>query len=96
MLKLGGLLMKFTFFSILVLVLGNALHWRGRTISDQVRIHMAHAERTELYETVKAWAERITLDAKKGATKRANQMTIEEIPATERQKLNALIRELNH
>lgn len=99
MLKTIGFCLKLTVFSFLVLILGNWLRWNGRTISDQVKLRMAHAERTDLYETVRGWATTVTSDAKKGVQKRLERASgpqaQEEISSSERQKLKALIRELN-
>ena len=95
MLKLIGYVIKLVLFSAFILILGNAVHWEGKTISDQVKLRMSHAERSDLYGSVRGWAEKITLDAKQGATQRAKRVFVEEIAPSERQKLNALIRELN-
>lgn len=96
MLKIVGFFFKMTIFSILVLVLGNSLHWGGRTISDQVRTTMAHAEHSDLFGIVRNWAEKITHDARQGYQNKVNHsLSQEEIPASEKQKLKALIRELN-
>jgi hypothetical protein len=96
MLKALGYLFKIALFSIFILILGNAVHWEGRTISDQVKLRMSHAERSQVYGSVRNWAEKLTLDAKKGAARKADQVIDEEIPHSERQKLRALIRELNN
>ncbi len=96
MLKGIGYLIKLALFSVLVLILGNAVHWEGKTISDQIKIRMSHAERSDIYGSVRTWAEKLTLDAKKGALKKADQLRGEDILPSERQKLKALIRELNN
>jgi hypothetical protein len=96
MLNLIANLIKFALFSTFILVLGNSIHWRGKTISDQVKLSMAHAERSEVYGAVRNWTERLTHDAKKSAARKANQVIVDEILPSERQKLNALIRELNN
>jgi hypothetical protein len=101
MLKALGFCVKVTLFSLLVLILGNWLRWDGKTISDQVRLRMSHAERSNVLGAVRGWAEKITHDARKGIQKKLDQTTTsteeeeEEIPSSERQKLKALIRELN-
>jgi hypothetical protein len=97
MLKALGFCIKVILFSILVLVLGNWVQWNGRTLSDQVRLSMAHTEDTNFIETVHGWAERITHDARKGHLKKPDYASpvSEEISSSERQKLKALIRELN-
>jgi len=96
MLKAFGYCFRVIIFSILVLILGNWLHWDGRTISDQVRLRMSHAEETGWVGTVRNWAEKITHDARKGLQKKNTHVSAqEEIPSSEREKLKALIRELN-
>lgn len=102
MFKALGLCIKLVIFSILVLILGNWLHWDGKTISDQVKLKMAHAERVGIVDTMRDWAEKVTHDAKKGFQKKTGRSSSttpseaqEEITSSERQKLKALIRELN-
>jgi len=103
MLKAIGYLIKLTVFSVLVLVLGNWLRWDGKSISDQIKTRMAHAEKENILntvqDTVRGWAEKVTHDARKGYRKKLEQPTAiapqEEISSSERQKLKALIRELN-
>lgn len=98
---------KVAVFSIIVLALGNWIHWRGRTISDQVKTNISHAEQLtgEMTENAKTWvvekkrqAENALVDAKESAQdsiKEKTQDAPERIAPSERQKLRALIRELN-
>jgi hypothetical protein len=100
MLRVMGYLFKLTLFSILILVLGNVLRWDGKTISDQVRLQMSHAERSGLFGTVRNWADRVTYDTRKGFQQKtghslSESSESEDISPSERQKLKALIRELN-
>jgi hypothetical protein len=103
MLRILVFCLKAVIFAAVVLVLGNSFRWEGKTISDQVKVSMAHAENSKVAGTVRGWAEKLTHDAQKGIQKKFNttspgQMTIEvpeEITASERQKLKALIQELN-
>jgi hypothetical protein len=99
MLRLIGTVIKTAIFAIIVLVLGNWLRWDGKTISDQVKIGMAHAEKQNILQSVRVWAEQITHDAKQGLRRKPSQpltsQSTEEISSSERQKLKALIRELN-
>ncbi len=103
MLKFFGFCLKVAIFSILVLILGNTLYWDGKTISDQVKLKMAHAERSNVIDTVRDWAKKVTLDAKLGLQRKpdhsvapTHSSTHEQISSSERQKLKALIQELNH
>lgn len=111
MLKIIGWILKLTVFAALILVLGNWFHWGGKTISDQVKTQMSHAENLGIVENVKGWATRIT--SPKNEIKKSNRpqapgessrstvkekeknKTTQEILPSERQKLRALIRELN-
>jgi hypothetical protein len=136
MFKAIGWLIKLSIFAGIILVLGNMLHWRGRTVSDQVKTSLAAAQQSETLDDIKTWANHMTSapatpghsathlkSAKKRALPQENphhfinsavhpvmtstaatQPTAEtedaraqqeEIPSSERQKLRALIRELN-
>lgn len=96
MLKLIGLVLKLALFSFFVLVLGNWVRWDGKTISDQVKLRMSHADEYEIIGSVKTWADQLTQDAKQGFHKKIDRVAAqEEISPSERQKLKALIRELN-
>ena len=100
---------KFLLLSIFILVLGNWVRWDGRTISDQVKVGMSHAEESQIYNDIRSWATRVTNDARKGVQNKVNSNLKlkteadssndvpekEDISSTERQKLKALIRELN-
>jgi uncharacterized membrane protein len=114
MFKAIGWLIKTALFAGLVLVIGNLVNWRGRTISDQVKTQLSHAERTELGEKLKDWTSdsraykddlvrETTHEAKKLTRWRPHAAVTaseegepgEQLPSSERQKLRALIRELN-
>lgn len=109
MLRSIGWLIKVSAFSILILVLGQLIHWGNRTLSDEVKYQMAHAEQTQSYRTLKNWASTLMQDAKEGARKRWDSFFLsskrasaqsfseeDEIPSSEKQKLKALIQELNY
>jgi hypothetical protein len=98
MLRAIAFCIKMILFSVFILVLGNWLRWDGKTISDQVKFRMAHTEPTRLVNTVRGWAEQLTQDARKGVQRKLDQSQAdedEEIPSSEKQKLKALIQELN-
>ena len=110
-----GWLIKLTLFSILILVLGNSIHWNGKSVSDQVKTQIAHAKRSEFAGSVRRWTGNVTQDAKRGArlqkaavmsgekqkrseekiSERSQERPQEKIQSSERQKLRALIQELN-
>lgn len=97
MLRLIGFFLKVSLFSIIVLILGNLVRWEGRTISDQVKTQMAHAERSSLLGEIRHWAEQLTREARKGGFKKLHSASSdEEFPSSERQKLKTLIQELNN
>jgi hypothetical protein len=104
MFKLMAWIIKVTVFAAIVLVLGNVVKWHGRTVSDQIKTQVSHAEQTP-------WGERAQdllnspsyLSSTNKASGRhsvntansAHPLTDEKISPTEQQKLKALIRELN-
>lgn len=107
MLKAIRFLLKLTIFSTFVLILGNLIQWNGKTVSDQVKFGLAQAERSNVAEDLREWTGSLIKDAKKGV-KKAGQRVLQpvtaeskddsiqvDIPQSERQKLRALIRELN-
>lgn len=107
MLKTLLFLIKLVFFSVAVLALGNWLRWDGKTISDQVKVGMSHAEDAHFFSDLQEWAKKVTDDARKGFQSKSkirskspgilipSSNAEEDISSTERQKLKALIRELN-
>jgi hypothetical protein len=114
MFKAIGWLIKTALFAALVLVIGNLVNWKGRTVSDQVKVQLSHAERTELGEKLKDWTSDTKTyrdDLVRETTHEAKKLThlrphtavaangegepSEQLPSSERQKLRALIRELN-
>ncbi len=103
MLKFIGTCIKVVTFSLLVLILGNWIHWDGKTISDQIKLTMNHPETSHILGNVKSWATKLTQDARKGIGKKLqspskridDSTTKEEFSASEKQKLKALMRELN-
>lgn len=90
MLRLIGWIVKSALFAVIVLVIANVVKVGDRTVSDQVKTEIAHAENSEFAGKVRHLAERVTHDARTGQRKK-----IEAIPASERQKLRALMKELN-
>lgn len=129
MFRLIGFVIKVALFSLTVIVISNWVHWRGRTISDQVRLQLSHAEHSpavqKLPSDVKSWVQKKTRAVRNGrwdsssaprdqagAIARqsgalhpraalasdeghASEGQSETLPASERQKLKDLIRELN-
>lgn len=127
MLRAISWLVKASVFALIVLIVGNTFKVGNKTINDQVKTQLSHAERAEVVGEVKDWARQITSDQKAGIEKKisaernallgasrnalanatkaepaqarpkiAPRITAnEEIPSSERQKLRALMRELN-
>lgn len=132
MLRAISWLVKASVFALIVLIVGNTFKVGNKTINDQVKTQLSHAERVEVVGEVKDWARQITSDQKAGIEKKINaqrtraiannganearanahpriaprvngkqyelrstQTASEEIPSSERQKLRALMRELN-
>lgn len=110
MLSLIKWVIKSAIFAAIVLIAANLVKWDGKTISDQVKTQLSHAERADLTSKVKIWAGSVTSDARRGASRRPGSPAIaptvsegrtsaapprEQVDDSERQKLRALIRELN-
>ncbi len=103
MLSLLKFTIKWAVLSLLILTLGNWVHWNGRTLSEIVKTTMAPFENKHLLETAQKWGEGLTRDAKQGLQNKlsssSSQMTStpmeQEVPRSERQKLRTLIRELS-
>jgi hypothetical protein len=101
MFKFLGTLFKGALFALIVLIAANYLKVGGKTVSDQVRTHLAQAERTETAEHLRGWTGSLAEDSKKAArrigvnpTHRDSRQS-DEIPVSERRKLRDLIEELN-
>jgi len=90
MLKALAWVIKTSAFALVVLVLANYIRMGNKTVSDQVRMELSHAESAAGRTWVHS-AERRVQAHKRHALK----MMSEEIPSSERQKLRALMRELN-
>ncbi len=98
MLRCIGWILKVTLFTAMVLILGSLIRFNGKTVSDQVKTQLAQVERpTGLYERAKHYVGNWIGGEKKRprAKTETESMTGDAIPASERQKLRALIRELN-
>lgn len=118
MINAMGWLIKVTLFSIVILVLGNWIHWNGKTVSDQVKTQISHAERSDIATSLRRWTGNVTQDVRTQSRKTAHRKEpspeaslegsgdatgrpsdevkpMEKIPSSERQKLRALIQELN-
>ena len=96
MLKIIMFLFKVGILAAIVLVLGNVIEWRGKTVSDQIKTQWAQAQRTEIANQIRDWASKITQDSAQGVRKKQDAQESPEISSSERQKLRALIRELNN
>lgn len=106
MIKIIGVIIKVGFFSAAVLILGHYIRWGGETVSDQVKIRVSHAENSATAGKIRGWTRELIDDAhqaaqnleKSGARRIPGSppSSAEKIAPTERQKLRALIRELNN
>ena len=90
MLRLLGGAVKLVAFSIAVLVLGQLLTWKGKSLSDQVRLQISHAER---FRAVKKGTDTLReLNLPAGTS---SDPTGDQISKSEREKLRSLIGEIN-
>jgi hypothetical protein len=60
MFKLLGWIVKAAFISVVILVLGNTLEYHGKTLSDQVRSSLSHAESSNAVDGMKTWTHEIS------------------------------------
>lgn len=88
MLNLIKYILKTGLYIAMILILGQILSWDGKTISDQVKTHLAQAEHYSV-QGIANWATKLV-----GTTKDKLERA-ENISLSERQKLKSLIRELN-
>lgn len=109
MLRAISFILKLAILSVIVLVLGNWIRWGDNTISDEIRSQMAQAQRSQFLHETKAWTQDLFNDFRKGASRlketrpalkprqssSGQEADPEGILPTERQKLRALIHELN-
>ena len=108
MLKFVKTLIKIALFSILVLVIGNLVRWKGKTISDQVQTQISHAERTgtevgeKLPKEIKKWSSgvvrstrSVVQQAKQSPHLQKIRTQMEDVSVVERKKLRAFIQDLN-
>lgn len=95
MLSLLKTLIKLAALSVIILLLGNWVEVGGKTISDQIKVQLSHAEKTGAVSSVRNWANRVTEDAREGIQRKMTKAPPEKIHPTERQKLRELIHELN-
>lgn len=106
MLNAFSIFIKCALFAVIVLILGNWIQWKGKTLSDQVKVQMAHAEHSEWGQGLQDWSKSIfddiktTLRSQNENKTRLNQSlprqnSREEIDGKEKQKLRSLIGDLN-
>ena len=69
MFKLMGFFVKITLFSSMILVLGQLIHWNGKTVSDQVRTHLSQAQRSSAVKRARGVAVDLADDVAIGAAK---------------------------
>jgi len=77
MFKLMGFLMKTALFALLILIMGQIIRWNGRTVSDQVKSHLAQAKRsTAVQDAVRGAVKGATRTARSVAGDLADDVTI--------------------
>lgn len=90
------IIFKLSIYATIVLFMGHWIQWKGRTISDQIKTHIAHAQQAGLIHGIKEWAKNLSTDAAEGFYHKPENTPQNEIPSSERQKLRELIQELNN
>ncbi|MEK6706655.1 MAG: hypothetical protein AABZ06_12795 [Bdellovibrionota bacterium] len=100
MLKTLKTLLKLGIFASAVLVLGSWLRWDGKTISDQIKTKLSHAE-LGFAGKMQKWAGKLeseaqkTLNHQQAANSSATHANTSDSSSPERQKLRALIHEID-
>lgn len=103
MIRAIGFLIKTCFFSVVILILGNWLKIGDRTISDQIKTQIAHAEQWKIAGKIRGWTMRFDPEhlgrqrkiKLEEAVTGSDDHSSERISPSERQKLKNLILELN-
>ncbi len=75
MLKLIGGLIKAALFALIVLVIGSTVRIGDRTISDQIKVRIASAERSEPLRQAKTVVENIGEEARQGTLQVSREIT---------------------
>ncbi len=95
MLRLIFWVIKWGGFALLILILAHTVEWKGRTVSDQLRVSLAKARTTDEYRELRNWTDRfIEGKPRQGTGRRGGNSSAQEIAPNEREKLKQLLREL--
>ena len=95
MLKLIGSVIKISLFAGLVLVLGNWIRIGNKTVSDQIKTQLSHAEISTPVNQAREWASQITNSSRTAPRPAAPaKAKAEKISESERKELRSLIQ--NH
>ncbi len=95
MLNLISGILKLAIFAAIVLILGNTIRWRGHTISDEIRTRVSHAEQVFGDSPAARATSHVAIKATSRSSSSRFNPEAEQISPSERQKLKALIQELN-
>ena len=97
MFKLIWLVIKTLIFGVIVLVIGNLVSFKGKTLSDQVKLGVREAQKIDVEEKIESLKKNLPEDSlihsiakSKPAKKEAAQKS-EIIHPSERQKLKGLL-----
>ena len=60
MFKILFKLIKLGVFALIVIILANWIRLDGKTISDQVKTQLSHAEKSQIVKDVKSWTKETT------------------------------------
>lgn len=93
MFKLLGALIKLSLFSIVILIAGQLIEFKGRTLSDHVRHQLRIAEKSESVDQLKSFASSLVRDSKI-KIKKEIKSDADELSASEQEKLKSLIKDL--
>ena len=99
-------ILRLSFLSLIILVLGQIVTIRGHTLSDQVRLGLQHTQHSSWMRDAQNWAQTLLRDSKIGFShlgqSREPQSSLEadcpreEISEDERIRLRHLLRRVDH
>ncbi len=102
MIKAVWFIFKFSLLTIVILLVGSHVTWKGKTISDQVKSQVASAKKSTWGKEISAWTGSMIQDAEKtirthtGTDKNSKRSHKTNIAQSEREKLKKLIEDLNN
>jgi len=86
MLKLIGFFIKLSILGMIMLVVGNLVHYQGRTLSDHAKNWIQNTEKSEVTQDIRKWAHQMSSPIEKHV-----QPIIEEVTPQDQSELKRVI-----